>query len=84
MLEQFGKQSNCYGKGHILSDVSDVAALVGKMNLATGADALDVAVFKSPENVLCAVAADAEVDGVASAVVLSPDVFAAAFPALSD
>ena len=37
--EQFGKQSSCYGKGHILSDVSDVAALVGKTNLSTGSNA---------------------------------------------
>lgn len=41
--EQFGKQSNCYGKGHILADVSDVSALVEKTGLANGADALDVA-----------------------------------------
>lgn len=41
--EQFGKQSECYGKGHILSDVSDVAAAVEKTNLSAGADALDVA-----------------------------------------
>ena len=41
--EQFEKQSNCYGKGHILSDVSDVAALVEKLDLSAGADALDVA-----------------------------------------
>jgi len=41
--EQFGKQSSCYGKGHILADVSDVAALVGKTKLSTGSNALDVA-----------------------------------------
>ncbi len=39
---QFGKQSSCYGKGHILADVSDVAAAVEKTGLS-GGTALDVA-----------------------------------------
>lgn len=41
--EQFGKQSSCYGKGHILADVSDVAAVVEQTGLSAGGTALDVA-----------------------------------------
>lgn len=41
--EQFGKQSACYGKGHILSDVGDVAAAIEKTGLPAGSAALDVA-----------------------------------------
>ena len=41
--EQFGKQSSCYGKGHILADVSDVAAALELTGLSSGGTALDVA-----------------------------------------
>ncbi len=41
--EQFGKQSSCYGKGHILADVSDVAGAVEMTGLSDGGVALDVA-----------------------------------------
>ncbi|MFK5924407.1 MAG: class I SAM-dependent methyltransferase [Verrucomicrobiota bacterium] len=41
--EQFGKQSSCYGKGHILADVSDVEEALARTTLSPGASALDVA-----------------------------------------
>lgn len=41
--EQFGKQSSCYGKGHILADVSDVAAAMELTGLSSSGSALDVA-----------------------------------------
>jgi SAM-dependent methyltransferase len=42
-LEQFGKQSHRYGKGHILENVEDVAQAVEKMDLPEHAEVLDVA-----------------------------------------
>jgi ubiquinone/menaquinone biosynthesis C-methylase UbiE len=41
--EQFARQSHRYGKGHILEDVSDVAAAVARINLPARARVLDVA-----------------------------------------
>jgi hypothetical protein len=43
-----------------------------------------LAVFKTPEDVFRAVAADAHVDDLAMAVKFLPDIFAVAFPALRD
>lgn len=40
---QFGKQSVHYGKGHILADVTDVAAALEGIDLKAGARVLDVA-----------------------------------------
>ena len=41
--DQFGKQSEQYGKGHILADVEDVAAAIADLKLKPGRKALDVA-----------------------------------------
>lgn len=41
--EQFSRQSHRYGKGHILEDVSDVAAALREITLPQPADVLDVA-----------------------------------------
>ena len=49
-----------------------------------GLDAIELAMFKAPEDVLDAVAADAEVDDFALAVKFLPHVRAPAFPALRD
>src|SRR5258706_2301316 len=49
-----------------------------------GLDAIELALFKAPEDVLGAVAADAEVDDPALAVKFLPDIFAAALPGLRD
>ncbi len=49
-----------------------------------GADVLDVAVVEPPQDVLCSIAADAEVHGVALGVILRPNLLASAFPAVRD
>lgn len=49
-----------------------------------GLNAVDVAVVEPPEDVLGAVAADAEVDGVTRGVGLGPNLFSGPFPALGD
>jgi ubiquinone/menaquinone biosynthesis C-methylase UbiE len=41
--DQFARQSHRYAKGHILQDVSDVAAAVAQINLPARAQILDVA-----------------------------------------
>src|SRR5262245_43183971 len=41
--EQFGKQSERYGKGHILQNVEDVRSAVEQIPLPTRAKVLDVA-----------------------------------------
>jgi len=41
--EQFARQSQRYGRGHILENVQDVAAALQRMTLPPGARALDVA-----------------------------------------
>ena len=43
-----------------------------------------LAVLETPEDVLRAIPADAQVEALASAVILAPDIFARAFPALRD
>ena len=45
---------------------------------------LEVAVLETPDDVLGAVAGDAEVEGVFVGVVLFPDAFSGSFPALGD
>ena len=49
-----------------------------------GRDAVDVAVVETPEDVFDAVAAEAQVHGVAFRIILAPDLLAAAFPAVGD
>ena len=49
-----------------------------------GLDLFKLAVFNPPEDVLGAVAVDAEVDDLAFAVKFLPDIFAATLPALRD
>lgn len=41
--EQFGRQSDRYGRGHILENVDDVRAALGSLKLPARAQALDVA-----------------------------------------
>jgi ubiquinone/menaquinone biosynthesis C-methylase UbiE len=41
--EQFAKQSQRYGKGHILAEISDVAAAIARIELPAPARVLDVA-----------------------------------------
>ncbi len=41
--DQFEKQSDRYGKSHILADTSDVAAGLAGLTFSSGATALDVA-----------------------------------------
>ena len=41
--EQFGKQSERYGRGHILEEVEDVEAAIQPLNLKAGCTVLDVA-----------------------------------------
>ncbi|HWB61585.1 MAG TPA: class I SAM-dependent methyltransferase [Chthoniobacteraceae bacterium] len=41
--EQFAKQSERYGRGHILADVSDIEAALAPLHLPSGLDALDIA-----------------------------------------
>jgi ubiquinone/menaquinone biosynthesis C-methylase UbiE len=41
--EQFGRQSERYGRGHILENIDDVVAAVAPLNLQPGSAALDVA-----------------------------------------
>src|SRR4051794_8203850 len=41
--EQFARQSQRYGRGHILENTDDVALAVGQLNLPSGARVLDVA-----------------------------------------
>lgn len=41
--EQFARQSQRYGRGHILENIEDVAAAVGQFDLPAGARVLDVA-----------------------------------------
>jgi putative membrane-bound dehydrogenase-like protein len=47
-------------------------------------EAVDIAVVETPEDVLGAIAADAEIDGVIFGVILFPHFLARAFPALRD
>ena len=49
-----------------------------------GLDAVELAVLKTPEDVLGAVAADAHVDGLAPTVKFLPHIFARAFPDFRD
>ena len=49
-----------------------------------GFKAVEVAVVEAPEDVLGVIAADAQVEGVAGGVILRPNLFAIAFPALDD
>jgi ubiquinone/menaquinone biosynthesis C-methylase UbiE len=41
--QQFDRQSACYGKSHILSDVADVAEIIARIPAGQGRRALDVA-----------------------------------------
>lgn len=52
--EQFGRQSHRYGKGHILADVSDVIAALGRITLPTPARVLDVATGAGHTGLHCA------------------------------
>lgn len=49
-----------------------------------GRDTLDITVIQPPKDVLGAIAADAQVDGVARSVVFVPNGLSAAFPAVGD
>ena len=41
--EQFARQSQRYGRGHILENVEDITAALQRMSLLPGARALDIA-----------------------------------------
>ncbi len=41
--EQFGRQSERYGRGHILENIGDVEAAILPLHLPRGTEALDVA-----------------------------------------
>ena len=71
---------------HLLGGAAAVARVVraDHDHGGLGADVFDVAVVESPQHVLRAVAADAEIHGVALGVMLRPDGFAAAFPSMRD
>jgi len=74
--------------GHALKDVG-LAVVLGVVGAdhhdgGFGLDAVELAVLKTPEDVLGVVAADAHVDGLAGAVELLPDIFAVPLPAFGD
>jgi SAM-dependent methyltransferase len=52
--EQFGRQSHRYGKGHILADISDVAAALKRIPLSPPARVLDVATGAGHTGLHCA------------------------------
>ena len=71
---------------HLLGAVAAVARVVRSdhddSNL--GVDIFNVAVVEPPQDMLCSIATDAKVHGVALDVILLPDRLALAFPAVRD
>ena len=71
-------------RGGFLRQAAVGIARSGHHHGQLGRDAINVAMIQPPENVLRAIAADAQVDGVAFAVELLPHRLACSFPALRD